>query len=358
MRRGLPSGQIAENSSRRGSGRECGRLCRIANVMSADHSVKTRAATTAIASNGCLIVLKVAAGIFTGSVGIISDAIHSLMDLVASVISLLSIRKADEPADASHRYGHEKLEDLSAGAQAILLLIGAAFVVYQAIRRLINGGAVESVGVGIAVVAVAAAVNLLISGYLQRTARATASEALQATAADLRTDALVSLGVLVALVIVKVTGVRWLDPAVGLVIGVAISSTGVRILNGVSRRLADETLPAEELKPLEDVVRSFVSDEVVSYHDLRARHVGSAHQVDLHLQFARGTTLERAHEISHQLQDAMSDKLPGTTVLIHLEPEDRVRADRFEEPLTNTRIAPDAHSQPAAAKPAAGQQSR
>jgi len=293
-------------------------------------TAKTRAAGTAIASNACLIVLKLAAGIITGSVGILSDAIHSLMDLVASILSLVSIRKADAPADATHRYGHEKLEDLSAGAQAILLLIGAAFVAIEAIRRLINGGSVGSVGIGIAVVAFSAAVNLIVSTYLSRTARATESAALQATAADLRTDAFVSLGVLVALVVVKLTGVNWLDPAVGLVIGLAITSTGVRILNGVGRRLADEALPAEELDRLHEVIRSFVHDEVVGYHDLRARHVGAAHQVDLHLQFAHGTSLERAHEISHQLQDAMTSTLPGTTVLIHLEPEDRVRADRFE----------------------------
>ena len=284
----------------------------------------------AITSNSALIALKLAAGIFTGSVGILSDAIHSLMDLVASIISFLSVRKADEPADATHRYGHEKLEDLAAGAQAILLLLGAGFVAYEALRRLIDGGMVESVGVGIGVVALAAAVNLVVSTRLARTARETGSPALQATATDLRTDAIVSLGVLIALLVVKLTGLNWIDPAAGLVIGLAISSTGIRILSAVGRRLADETSPAKEIGRLQKVANSFVHGEVVGYHDLRARHVGSAHQVDLHLQFARGTTLERAHQISHKVQDAMTQALPGTTVLIHLEPEDRVRSDLFE----------------------------
>lgn len=298
--------------------------------------IKTRAATVAIISNSGLIALKLTAGILTGSIGVLSDAVHSLMDLAASIISLASLRKADAPADATHRYGHEKLEDLAAGAQAILLIIGAAFVVYEALHRLIVGGAVESIGVGIVVVAVAAAINLLVSYYLRRTAAATESSALHATATDLRTDAFVSLGVLIGLILVKVTGVHWIDPAVGLIVGSAISTTGVRILNGVSRRLADETLPSEELQQLQDVARSFVGDEVVGYHDLRARHLGSTHQVDLHLQFADGISLRRAHEISHQIQDAMVAKLPGTTVLIHLEPEERVRADRFEADQTAT----------------------
>jgi cation diffusion facilitator family transporter len=294
--------------------------------------VKTRAAAVSIASNSCLIVLKVAAGLVTGSVGILSDAVHSLMDLIASLIAWASVRKADEPADASHRYGHEKLEDLAAGAQALLLLFGAAFIAVEAIRRLINGGTVDRIGVGIAVAAAAAAVNLVVSTYLERASRATRSNALRANAADLRTDAIVSLAVLVSLIVVKLTGDAWLDSVVGLLVAAAITRTGVRILNEASRRLADEALPADELAALQQVVDSFVGDEVVGFHDLRARHVGSNHQVDLHLQFATGTSLERAHYVSHQLQDAIVKRLPGTTVLVHLEPEDRVRPDRFEQP--------------------------
>src|SRR5579875_1030580 len=161
-------------------------------MMSEHPSIKARAA--AVASNGCLIAIKLAAGLLTGSVGILSDAVHSLMDFAASVIAFVSVRKADEPADATHRYGHEKLEDLSAGAQAILLLFGAVFVAYEALHRLLDGGSVQSVGVGIAVVAVAALVNTVVSTYLARTGRETGSAALRANAADLRTDALVSMG--------------------------------------------------------------------------------------------------------------------------------------------------------------------
>ena len=293
---------------------------------------KTRAAAVSIASNSCLIVLKVAAGLVTGSVGLLSDAVHSLMDLIASLIAWASVRKADAPADASHRYGHEKLEDLAAGAQALLLLFGALFIAFEAIQRLVNGGHVGTIGVGIGVAGAAAAVNLVVSTYLQRTGRATGSTALDANAADLRTDAIVSLAVLVSLVVVKLTGAAWMDPVVGLLVAAAISRTGVRILIEASRRLADEALPADELAALVQVVGSFVGQEVVGFHDLRARHVGSHHQVDLHLQFAAGTSLERAHYVSHQLQDAIVERLPGTTVLVHLEPEDRVRPDRFEQP--------------------------
>jgi cation diffusion facilitator family transporter len=251
------------------------------------------------------------------------------MDLIASAIAFASLRKADAPADASHRYGHQKLEDLSASAQALLLLLGAVLIAAEAVRRLVEGVRVTSVGIGIAVVAVAAAVNLIVSTYLARRGRATESAALHANAADLRTDAFVSLGVLVSLILIKFTRAPWIDPVVGLLVAGTISITGVRILLGAGRRLADETLPMDELDRLREVVESFLGDEVVGFHDLRARHVGSHHEVDLHLQFVAGTSLERAHEISHRLQDAVVARLPGTTVLVHLEPEQRVRPDRF-----------------------------
>jgi cation diffusion facilitator family transporter len=294
-------------------------------------NLKSRAAIVSIASNSTLIVLKLAAGILTGSVGLVSDAIHSLMDLIASVIAWASVRKSDIPADASHRYGHEKLEDLAAGAQALLLLIGAVFIAYEAVHRLIEGGDVKSVGVGMAVAGSASAINFVVSSYLKRTGAQTGSEALHANAADLRTDAIVSLGVLVSLALVDLTGAQWIDAVVGLLVAAAITVTGVRILNEALRRLADEALPPDELQSLQEVVNGFLSEEVVGVHDLRARHVGSHHQVDLHMQFADGTSLQRAHFLSHQLQDVIIERLPGTTVLVHLEPQDRVRPDRFAD---------------------------
>jgi cation diffusion facilitator family transporter len=325
-----------------------------ATTPEASARVKRRTAALSVLSNSVLILLKVIAGTVTGSVAILTEAVHSSIDLVASVVAFFSVRKADEPADASHRYGHEKLEDLSAGAQAILLLIGAVFVAYEAVHRLIAGGSVQSIGIGIVVVGVAAAVNFAVSAYLMRKSRLTESPALEATAADLRTDAFVSAGVLVALVIVKLTGLEWIDPLVGLVVGLAISTTGVRILNGAARRLADETIPPGELEQLQGVADSFLGDEMVGFHDLRARHVGNHHQVDLHVQFADGTSLQRAHEISHRLQDAMAKVLPGTTALVHLEPEERVRPDRFAQAADAAAEmveAPDTPTQPQAAPP-------
>jgi cation diffusion facilitator family transporter len=296
-----------------------------------DAPSKTRAAGVSIASNAVLISLKALAALVTGSVAILSDAVQSSIDFVASVITFLSVRRADEPADANHRYGHEKIEDLSAGIEALLLLLGAAVIAFQALRRLIAGGHVAEVGIGVVVIGLAAAANMVVSTYLARVARSTGSPALEADGAHLRTDALVSFGVLGSLVAVKLTGAQWIDPVVGLLVAATITITGVRILVGSGRRLVDETLPDDELSALREVVEGFLGDDVVGYHDLRARHAGSHHQVDLHLQFADGTSLEDAHRVSHRLQDAIEARLPHSTVLVHLEPEDRVRSDRFAD---------------------------
>jgi cation diffusion facilitator family transporter len=294
-------------------------------------SRKSRAAVLSISSNAVLITLKAIAGVLTGSVAILSDAIQSSMDLLASVITFFSVRHADEPADASHRYGHEKLEDVSAGIEALLLLAGALVIAVEAVRRLLSGGKVDQVGIGIVIVAVAASANTLVSAYLSRVGKATTSAALTADAAHLRTDAYVSLGILGSLVVVKLTGAQWVDPTVGIMVAALIGVTGVRILRASGGRLIDETLPDEELAAIIDVIDGFLAGAVVGYHDLRARHVGANHQVDLHLQFSDDTSLREAHRLSHVLQDAIVERLPGTTVLVHLEPEERVRPDRFAE---------------------------
>lgn len=292
-------------------------------------STKTTAAALSIASNVTLIALKGAAGVITGSVAILSDAVQSTMDLLASVITFVSVRMADEPPDQSHQYGHEKLEDLSAWVEALLILLGAAVIGYQAVNRLIDGGQVESLGLGAAVVAFAAAANLAVSAYLYRTAARTGSAALRADGAHLRTDACVSLAVLVALGLFEVTGAAWIDPAMALLVAAVIATTGIRIMLDAGRRLLDETLTDDELTAVREAVETFRGHGVVGYHDLRARHVGSRHEIDLHVQFARGTTLEGAHGLAHEIRDAIASRLENSTVLVHIEPEDRVRPDRF-----------------------------
>jgi cation diffusion facilitator family transporter len=288
-------------------------------------AVKTRRASLSVASNSGLILLKVIAGSITGSVALLTEAVHSSIDLVASIVAFISVRKAGEPADETHRYGHEKLENLAAAIEGVLILVGSAVIAFEAIRRLLGHGRVHALGFGLAVVACSIVVNLVVSTVIGRTARSTESAALEGDAAHLRTDALTSSGVLLALALVKITGAQWLDPVVALVVAASIVLTGVRLLSRSSRVLVDEALPPGEVALIRAAIEEVSAHGVVGYHELRTRRAGARRYVDMHVQFRTGTSLEDAHRIAHELQALIGARLGGADVLIHLEPQDRVR---------------------------------
>ena len=289
-----------------------------------DLRTKSGAAALSVASNSILIALKVAAGAITGSIAIITEAVHSGIDLIASLIALFSVRKADEPADADHPYGHEKVENLASAIEGALILLGAWVIVFEATRRLVSGAEVDTLGVGIAVVGFSAVANWGISTYLYRRARALDSPALEGDAAHLRTDALTSVGVLVGLVLVDATGIVEFDSIVALIVAVAIVVAGIRILTRSGRVLVDEAPPPGELDRIESAIATARAPEVAGYHKLRARRAGSRRHIDLHLQFRAGTTLERAHELAHAVRAAIESEFPTADVLIHVEPEGSV----------------------------------
>jgi cation diffusion facilitator family transporter len=300
-----------------------GRL--IAPQPAAPGTVKTRAAALSIVSNCALIALKLAAGAITGSVAIITEAMHSSIDLIASIVAFVSVRKADKPADEDHPYGHDKFENLAAAIEALLILVGSGVIVYESVRRLSTSHTeVGSLGVGMAVIAFSVVANVVVSGVLARRGRETDSPALEGDAAHLRTDAATSAAVLIGLALVQITGQTWLDPVIALVVAVAIVTAGVRLLMRASRVLVDEALPQAELDAVRDAVAEFGPRGVCGYHKLRARRAGSRRYVDMHVQFQSGTTLEDAHATAHALQDAIRDRLRGADVLIHLEPEESV----------------------------------
>jgi cation diffusion facilitator family transporter len=286
---------------------------------------KTGAAGLSILSNSALIILKVIAGTVTGSVAMLTEALHSATDLIASIVAFFSVRAADLPADEMHPYGHEKIEDMAAAIEGVLILVGCGLIAFEAVRNLVRDTGVERLGIGIAVLAVSIVVNFVVSRTLSRRAELTGSPALAADAAHLRTDMGTSAAVLAALALVVVTGWDWLDPAIALVVAAIVGVAGVRILTQSSRVLVDETLPDPELEVIREVLAAFAERGIVGFHELRGRQAGARRHVDLHVQFRAGTSLEEAHRTAHELQDAIRERLGHADVLIHLEPQDRVR---------------------------------
>lgn len=282
---------------------------------------KAGAALLSVFSNSLLVVLKLLAGLVTGSIAILTEAVHSLIDLLASFVALVSVRQADVPADEDHPYGHEKAENVAAGAEAMLILVGAGIIAFEAIRRLASGSEVEHLGVGIAVIAFSALANVVVSGFLSRRARLHDSAALEGDAAHLRADALTSLAVLVGLALVEITGEAAFDAIAALVVAVAIVFAGVRLLLRSGRVLMDEAPPPKELDLIEAAIARARPPEMAGYHKLRARRAGARRHIDLHVQFRSGTSLERAHALAHALRAAIEGELANADVLIHVEPE-------------------------------------
>jgi cation diffusion facilitator family transporter len=294
---------------------------------------KPAAAAVSIASNSTLIALKLAAAAITGSVAILSEAIHSLIDLAASVIAFVSVRRSDEPADVEHPYGHEKLESLAGSIEGMLILVGAGLIVYESVHRLTTGAEVEKLGIGIAVIAFSMVTNVGVSRFLTQQARRQSSPALAADAAHLSTDALSSAGVLLGLALVAITGADAIDSAVAIAVAAFIVLAGLRILRQAASALVDEAPPPEVMDQIEATIARARGNvpEIVGYHKLRARTTGRRRYIDLHVQFRSGTTLERAHELAHQLRDAIEADLGDAEVLIHVEPESS-RRDPAESP--------------------------
>jgi len=282
---------------------------------------KSGAAGLSIASNAILIAIKIAAGAITGSIAIVTEAVHSTIDLVASVIAFVSVRKADVPADAEHPYGHEKVESLAATIEGMLILVGAGIIVYEATRRLVTGAEVELLGVGIAVMGFSVLANLVVSTILYRQSAVYDSPALEGDAAHLRTDAMTSAGVLVGLALVEITGSAAFDSITALLVAAAIVTAGIRIIRRSSGVLVDEVLPPREMDRIEAAIAAARTPEVAGYHKLRARRAGSRHHIDFHVQYRSGTSLERAHELAHAMRAEIESEVPRAEVLIHVEPE-------------------------------------
>jgi len=282
---------------------------------------KSGAAALSIASNSLLIALKLAAGAITGSIAILTEAVHSLIDLVASVVAYVSVRKADEPADADHPYGHEKVESLAATIEGMLILVGAGVIVYEATRHLVQGAEVESLGVGMAVMGFSVVANIAVSTVLYRRAKSLESPALEGDAAHLRTDAMTSAGVLVGLGVVELTGNAAFDSITALIVAAAIVWAGIRIIRRSSGVLVDEALPAAEMDRIEVAIARARTPEVAGYHKLRARRAGSRRHIDFHAQYRTGTSLERAHELAHEMRASIEAEIAMAEVLIHVEPE-------------------------------------
>lgn len=278
----------------------------------------TRFAWLSIAAAVLTIALKTAAYLLTGSVGLLSDALESLVNLAGAIIALTVLTVAARPPDDDHAYGHSKAEYFSSVAEGTLILVAAASIAVAATGRLISPRPLEQIGIGLAISAVAALVNLAVGLLLLRTGKRHNSITLEANAHHLLTDVWTSVGVLVGVGMVALTGWQRLDPIVAYVVAANIVWTGVRIVRRSVAGLMDVSLPVEEQRALQNTLDQYAKSGV-QYHALRTRQAGARRFVTVHVLVPGDWTVQRGHQLLERMEADIGRVVPNVSVLTHLE---------------------------------------
>lgn len=281
-------------------------------------SCKKNVALLSVASNSLLIVMKLVVGAMSGSVSIISEAIHSMMDLVAALIAFVSVRLADLPPDEDHPYGHEKFENVSGVIEGALIVAAAVWIIIEAVQKLAHHEPLAAAGWGMAVMFASAAVNALVSRQLYKVARAEHSLALEADALHLKADVYTSLGVGVGLLAIWWSGWSFLDPLVAIGVALFILREACELIARAFAPLIDTRLPQAEL----DLIQAALARHAgafIDYHDLRTRQSGKVRHIDLHLTLHRHSSLEDAHALCDRIEAEIAGALAHAKVLIHPE---------------------------------------
>jgi len=283
-----------------------------------------RTARLSILSNTILIAMKLAVGLASGSVSIISEAIHSFMDLFAAVMAFFSIRLARRPADERHPYGHEKIENVSGVVEAILIFAAVCLIVTEAVRRLLHNEPVQRLELGLLVMVASGLVNAVVSRKLYRVAAEERSVALEADALHLKTDVYSSLGVAAGLLVIvaleRLAGISWasyLDPIVAIAIAIVILKESWSMLRKAFGPLVDTSLAPQEVAAIEACVKGYHD---VGIHSLRTRSAGGKKHIDFHLSVSESISVRQSHDICDAIERDLKRLIPNASVLIHVEP--------------------------------------
>lgn len=279
---------------------------------------RDRAAWLSLVGAVVILVLKFTAFLVTGSIGFLSDAAESLVNLVAGAVLIIALTVSEAPPDYRHPYGHAKAEYLSSVLEAALIIVAASVIAWSGVSRLLHPEPLTHLAIGIAVSALAAAANLVLALYLFRVARQERSAALDANARHVLTDVYTSLGVIVGVLLVSLTGAQVIDALLGLAVAVNIVIVGVGVMRRSLSRLLDERLPAEEEAKLMDVLEA--QPGILGFHRLRTRTSGRVRFAEVDVFVDPRMTVEDAHALVGRLEDAMHAELDDMETTVHVEP--------------------------------------
>ena len=295
-----------------------------------DEQIKKNAARLSICSNTFLTVSKIVTGGLTGSVSIISEGIHSGMDLLASFIAYFSVKKSALPPDADHAFGHGKYEDASGLIEALLIVLAAGIIIWEAISKLIHGGDAVSVDllfIGMIVMGISALMNFFVSQHLMHVAKKTDSIALESDAWHLRTDVLTSAGVFAGLLIIQITNLFWIDSLIAIIVALFILKEAYSLIRRSFADLMDESLSEEEVAKIEEIIARHEA-EYTNYHGLKTRKAGPDKFAEFHLMMPRTILLTDAHDLESHIRAEIESEIPRITLIVHMDPCDgRCRKD-------------------------------
>lgn len=279
-----------------------------------------------VMSNSLLVVFKLVVGIFTGAVSILSEAIHSGVDLVAALIAFFAVRASGKPADEEHTYGHGKFENLSAAIEGLLIFVAAGWIIFESVQKLIFPEPVDNIQWGIVVMGISAITNLMISKKLFKVGKETDSAALMADGWHLRTDVWTSAGVAVGLAFYMAgrwlfpeLNLEWIDPVIAIGVAGLIIKTAWKLTSEAVTYLLDASLPEEEEKIITLIINN-MNPQVLNFHNFKTRKAGSERFVEFHLVVNKDLTVKQAHDICDDITQKIKMELPKTEVMIHTEP--------------------------------------
>ncbi len=296
---------------------------------------KSRMAYLSVISNSVLLIAKIIVGVMIGSVSVISEGIHSGIDLIAAVIAFFAVRQSAKPPDREHYYGHGKYENVSGAVEAILILVAAILIIREAYLKLVHGVDIESVNLGIVVMVISVVANFYISQRLLVTAKRTESVALEADAWHLRTDVFTSLGILAGLVIIRFTGLKILDPIMAIIVALFILRTAVVLTWKSARDLIDVRLPAAEENKIKTIIQKY-SGSYFDFHEMRTRKAGSDRFIDFHLVVCKDANIEDAHQLSDKMEQEIIREFPRASIIIHMEPcQEKAQCDGCDKTPAN-----------------------
>lgn len=289
-----------------------------------DDARKQNVARLSVFSNLFLTIAKILTGISIGSVSIISEGIHSGMDLLASCIAYFSVKKSVEPPDADHAFGHGKYEDASGLIEALLIELAAGIIIWETCHKLVSGGELVSLDLlyaGMIVMGISAVMNFVVSQRLMKVAKETESIALESDAWHLRTDVLTSAGVFAGLVLIQVTHLVFLDSVIAIVVGLLILREAYSLIRRSFADLMDESLDEDEVILIEDIICRH-ANAFTNFLSLKTRRSGPNRFVEFHLMMPHATPLDAAHAVLKEIETDIVARMPRTSVIVHLDPCD------------------------------------